>query len=402
MLTWLKRLRDTGITDEMPALDIKHVRITNIAALMAAVMTLPWVPVNLILADWTLALNLTIGGFILLGVFYLNRVGKHLSAAVVLMINGQLQISFSVWVYGMPSDVWVYLVLLVLFPYFIFFARHRWVAHFFAATTTLLIVFFLLFAELFPPQVVLMPQNIQVAINNSVTVIGVAIMAAASRLLIDNSEQALQHETARADALLLNVLPPQIADRLKHAPDQSIADRHEEISVLFADIVGFTPLSARLSAGATVEILNQIFTAFDEICDRNGVEKIRTIGDGYMAVAGAPVHRDDHAAAMVKVAVEMRDYMNSVTLDEPLQVRIGINSGEAVAGIVGTSRFHYDLWGDAVNVAARMESLGVPGKIQIARATWDKIKDTFECESRGLIAVKGKEDMETWFVLYSA
>ena len=208
----------------------------------------------------------------------------------------------------------------------------------------------------------------------------------------------LVRERARADALLLNVLPPAVAERLKRAPDQAIADRYEQVTVLFADIVGFTPLSARVTAERTVELLNEIFSAFDAICDRAGVEKIRTIGDGYMAVAGAPTPREDHAEAMMRVAISMRDYMASGPVDEPLEVRIGINSGSAVAGIVGTTRFHFDLWGDAINVAARMEALGEPGRIHIAEGTWVLVRDVVPCESRGRIPVKGKGEMETWFV----
>ena len=201
-----------------------------------------------------------------------------------------------------------------------------------------------------------------------------------------------------ADKLLLNVLPPVVAERLKKEPNKAIADRYDQVTVLFADIVGFTPLSARLSAERTVELLNEIFTEFDAICDRAGVEKIRTIGDGYMAVAGTPIPRADHGQIMVRVAIEMCDYMSTKPVDEPLEVRIGINSGEAVAGIVGTSRFHFDLWGDAVNIAARMESLGEPGRIQIGEGTWSLVHEVIPCESRGKIPVKGKGEMETWFI----
>jgi len=395
---WINRIRDIGISADTPATDVKHIRITNLAALMAAVMIIPWAPVNLLLANWALAIPVISGGIIVLCIFPLNRAGRHLTASIVLMLTGLVQICWGVRTYGMQSDIWAYLILMVFFPYFVFFSRHRTIAHIFAISAAALAILFILFEAHFPPRVFLLPERWQVLLNNSITIIGVAIMAVTTRMMIDRSEHALSLETARADSLLLNVLPQSIATRLKQTPQTTIADYHGEISVLFADIVGFTSMSARLGADRTVKILNQIFTAFDDICDRNGIEKIRTIGDGYMAVAGAPEPRTDHARAITQAALQMREYLQQADLGEPLQVRIGINSGEAVAGIVGTSRFHYDLWGDAVNIAARMESHGIAGEIQIAKPTWERIRDHFECEPRGKIAVKGKDTMETWLV----
>jgi adenylate cyclase len=210
------------------------------------------------------------------------------------------------------------------------------------------------------------------------------------------AERGEAAERARAESLLLNVLPAAIAERLK-AGETSIADRFDEVSVLFADVVGFTPMSAAMSPQRSVELLNEVFTGFDGICERHGVEKIKTIGDGYMAVAGAPVRADHHARVLALAALEMRDWLTS--LDIPLQVRIGINSGEAVGGIVGRAKFQYDLWGDTVNTAARMESHGEPGRIQIGPATRRTLGNAFECAPRGPIEIKGKGTMCTWWLL---
>lgn len=203
----------------------------------------------------------------------------------------------------------------------------------------------------------------------------------------------------RADDLLINILPETIAVRLKENP-QTIAESFSEVSVLFADVVGFTTLSEKLSPHETVDFLNEVFIAFDKLAEKYGVEKIRTIGDGYMVAAGVPLPLENHAQALAAMALEMQDYMKrrDMTADVPLQVRIGINSGPVVAGIVGTTKFHYDLWGDMVNTASRMESHGLPGKIQIARPTYEIIKDEFHCQSRGMLEVKGKGQMETWLV----
>lgn len=392
------RVAGLGVTDDMTVTDAKHVSFTNIAALLAASMTLPWVPVILLAGETFMALASLVAGTGLLMVPILNGAARHGTAAFMLLAISNLLMAFSTWMFGASSSVPLYFLFTVLVPHLAFRSRHRRLAHAFALIAVLTLVTFTSNAGDFPAQISLMDASLFRAINLALVAIGLLALAAVFRGLVNDTEQALEAERARADMLLLNVLPPAVAERLKRKPDQPIADRYDQVTVLFADIVGFTPLSARLSAERTVELLNEIFTAFDAICDRAGVEKIRTIGDGYMAVAGAPSPRADHGQAMVQVAMAMRDYMASKPVDEPLEVRIGINSGEAVAGIVGTSRFHFDLWGDAVNVAARMESLGEPGCIQIAEGTWALVHDVFPCESRGKIRVKGKGEMETWFV----
>ncbi len=216
----------------------------------------------------------------------------------------------------------------------------------------------------------------------------------------DAALRLLSHEKEKTERLLLNVLPKEIALILKES-DQSIADAFDDVSVLFADVVGFTPLSEMLTPRQTVDVLNEIFSHFDSLAEKYGVEKIRTIGDGYMAAAGVPRPHPSHAQALCAMALEMRAYMESRNANGnllELEIRIGINSGAAVAGVISTTKFHYDLWGDAVNVSARMESHGVPGKIQIGQATHELIKDAFVCESRGWIEIKGKGLMQTWFL----
>ena len=211
--------------------------------------------------------------------------------------------------------------------------------------------------------------------------------------------QELDAEKAESERLLLNILPAAIAARLKRDAGV-IADSFDSVSVLFSDIVGFTPLSERLSADEMVEWLNEVYSAFDAMVQEHEVEKIRTIGDGYMVAAGVPFERDDHAGALVRLALDMTAYFADLA---PIQghkanVRIGINSGPAVGGVIGTHKFQYDIWGDSVNTAARMESHGVPGRIHISEATYRLIEGDFRCESRGSIDVKGKGQMDTWFV----
>ena len=209
----------------------------------------------------------------------------------------------------------------------------------------------------------------------------------------------LNVEKAESERLLLNILPETIAQRLKTDPGV-IADRFESVSVLFSDIVGFTPLSEELAANEVVEWLNAVYSEVDGLVQEHGVEKIRTIGDGYMAAAGVPHVREDHAVALTRLAIDMKTHFASVppVHGHNVEFRIGISSGPVVGGVIGTHKFQYDIWGDTVNTAARMESHGVPGRIHISAATRELIKDDFVTEARGAIDVKGKGLMETWFV----
>ena len=211
---------------------------------------------------------------------------------------------------------------------------------------------------------------------------------------------ALRVEQARAESLLLNILPRSIAERLK-AETRTIADQISSASILFADVVDFTPLAERLPPADVVGMLDDLFSHFDFLAERHGLEKIKTIGDCYMVAAGVPSPRTDHAHALALMALDMQRAMESS--EEighlGLQLRIGINSGPVVAGVIGRKRFLYDLWGDAVNTASRMESHGTSGRIQITRATKELLGSAFVCEKRGIISVKGKTEMETWYLV---
>ncbi len=202
-----------------------------------------------------------------------------------------------------------------------------------------------------------------------------------------------------SDDLLHNILPDEIAVRLK-SDDALIADNYESASVLFADMVGFTPLSATMTPSQLIELLNDVFATFDAFVEELGLEKIRTVGDEYMVAAGVPEARPDHAQAIAELALRIRDHTAANRFDgHDITMRIGINSGPLVAGVVGTHKFSYDLWGDVVNVASRMESEGIPGSIQVTAATYELIRDRFVCEPRGVISVKGKGNMNTYLLL---
>ncbi|MEG4225008.1 adenylate/guanylate cyclase domain-containing protein [Microcoleus sp. N9_B2] len=214
------------------------------------------------------------------------------------------------------------------------------------------------------------------------------------------AQEALKVQQEQSEKLLLNILPKPIAERLK-AEQSTIADSFAQVSVLFADIVGFTELSARMSPTELVKRLNVIFSHFDQLAEKYGVEKIKTIGDAYMVVGGLPTPRQDHAEAIAQMALGMQAKIAKLSAEtgEKLAIRIGINSGPVVAGVIGVSKFTYDLWGDTVNVASRMEGTGFAGRIQVTDVTYELLKDKYLLEMRGVIPVKGKGNMRTYWLL---
>jgi adenylate cyclase len=241
----------------------------------------------------------------------------------------------------------------------------------------------------------------QVYLLACATVIAITASRFTSRLREQEfmSRQALAEEERKSEHLLLNILPAAIAGRLKEK-EQTIADRFAEVSILFADIVGFTRMSAHMPPDAVVAMLNEIFSSFDQLTERHGLEKIKTIGDAYMVVGGLPEPRADHLQAIAELALDMREAVEHLPPHngEHLQIRIGINTGPVVAGVIGKNKFAYDLWGDAVNTAARMESSGVPGHIQVTQAVYLGLRERYLFEERGTVSIKGKGDMTTYFL----
>ena len=212
-----------------------------------------------------------------------------------------------------------------------------------------------------------------------------------------NTHLTLDRLNRENEQLLLNVLPAPIAAELKRRPG-IIAQRFDDVSVLFADIVGFTPLSVRLSR-ELIEMLNRLFSAFDELVDRHGLEKIKTIGDAYMVAGGLPEPRPDHLEEMAGFALNMAETMEQLSAAEGgLQVRIGMNVGSVVAGVIGSRKFSYDVWGDSVNTASRLESSGQPGRINVSEAVYQRLQDRFAFEPRGTIELKGKGPVTAYFL----
>lgn len=229
------------------------------------------------------------------------------------------------------------------------------------------------------------------------------INACLEKKRLRDQEQAylkrLADEQEKSERLLLNILPEAIAERLKQG-ESTIADSFADVTVMFADLVGFTKLSANLSPAELVELLNDIFSAFDDLADKYGLEKIKTIGDAYMVVGGLPTPRKDHAEAIAEMALDILDKINGIPTqqEQALKVRIGIHTGAVEAGVIGTKKFAYDLWGDTVNTANRMESHGIPGAIQVTKVTYERLSEKYIWKERGIVNVKGKGPMRTYLL----
>ncbi len=211
--------------------------------------------------------------------------------------------------------------------------------------------------------------------------------------------QDLANEKARSELLLLSILPQSIAERLKNS-NQSIADSHNQVTIMFADLVNFTSLTSGMPPSDLVDLLNKVFIKFDQLASKYGLEKIKTIGDAYMVVGGVPEPIADHAFAVAQMALDIREVLEEISREtgKKLIMRIGINSGPVIAGVIGNTKFSYDLWGDTVNVASRMEQYGLPGEIQLTKATYLLLKDKFSFESRGVIEIKGKGPIEVFLL----
>jgi adenylate cyclase len=210
-----------------------------------------------------------------------------------------------------------------------------------------------------------------------------------------------ENAKAETEALLRNILPDSIVERLKAKPSEPVADTFTEASILFADISGFVPLARRLGASETVTLLNTLVSMFDDLAERHGVEKIKTIGDAYMVASGVPVATPDYAARLARMAIDMMEVVKEVREETgyELNMRMGLATGPVMAGVIGRQKFSYDIWGDAVNLAARLENSSVPGRIHICPSSCDRLVAEFEVEPRGTIEIKGVGQQDTWFLV---
>ena len=372
--------------------------IVRLAPAAAAVHVL-YVPLFAWWGVWPLAAFNVVSVAVWGTAILLMRRGRYLPGArlifVEMVVHAGLVVLFVGWGFGGQ-----YYLLVTTVGAFTFPLGRRQQLMFLATCTTLFVVGYYYTLQVAPiyevPSVPLAVLNIL----NIAAVFGfVALSIATPTAAVKRAQDAFVAEHARSERLLTNVLPVPIAERLKKQ-EEVIADGVDGASVLFADIVGFTVLSSQRTPDEVVSMLNRVFTRLDALVDEFGLEKIKTIGDAYMVAAGIPVPREDHAQVLARFALAARDELaeHNLTADVPVELRIGINSGPVVAGVIGRRRFLYDLWGDTVNTASRMESHGLPGQIQITESTRALLDGEFTCTERGVIDVKGKGPTRTWLV----
>jgi class 3 adenylate cyclase len=400
----LQRLVDRGVERAESVVATRWVRTMNVVALAALVASSLFAIFYAVLdlaSLWPVVVTNMIWncGYVL--VMVINGRGRTRLASWTLVLTGWANTIAPAVFLGAGTGVYLFLVLIPIIGVLISGPRDRVMP---VVVIGLGVVIFAIVPMIFTESpAVLRGTAVEKALFAS-SAIGVgaigSLFALYYRWLVTLAEEALAAANARSERLLLNILPEPIAERLK-AEESPIADRIDEVTVLFADLVGFTPLSQLLSADDLVLLLNQIFSSFDDLSERFGLEKVATIGDGYLAVSGLPTPRPDHMSAAADMALAMQEALSHHIVPGygRLGMRFGLASGSVVAGVIGKRKFRYDLWGDTVNTASRMESHGQPGKIHVTGDIHRALADSYEFQPRGEILIKGKGPMETYFLI---
>ena len=330
-----------------------------------------------------------------------HRVGP-LAAALAFMIILYVDLFVLVFLFGTGTGMQLYYFVGTALTVLFFGTEHIFLAAAFGAVAAALII---VLQVLVPYDTGLQPAIVLGSfVANAIVGCGVLLLIVFYALReAARAEAAAEREYERSESLLVNILPATVAARLKSRTEAVIADKFDDASILFADMAGFTARASDTAPDELVQFLNHVYTDFDRLVERHGLEKIKTTGDAYMVVSGVPLPRPDHAQALAQLALNIRDA--AMDLRDPhgrsVPIRIGISSGPVVAGVIGTRKFFYDVWGDAVNVASRMESTGAVGKIQVSHELYERLKQDFVLEDCGEILVRGKGRMRTWFLLDS-
>lgn len=403
MIERIQRLISVGVTPDMEAARARGVQTNNVVALLAAVFDITYALFLAAVATSSFVLLYVTNGIsvVMYGAILLANARHRWNLAVALMlVAGPFNLIPISFVMGIGTGGFLYLMLLPLVATLIAPPGRLEIPILGWSAGATSIITVLLVGPSVPDAIAGTAVETGLLISNGAgSAVLTAVVSVHFKRVADTAEAGLVRANRRSERLLLNILPEEIAERLK-AGEEPIADRSEGVTVLFADLVGSTPMSERLSADQMVGVLNEIFTPFDDLADELGLEKIKTVGDAYMVVGGLPVARPDHVEAVVEMALAMRRELADHHVEGfgPLQMRFGIHTGPVVAGVIGKRKFSYDLWGDTVNTAARMESHGVPGEIQVTGEVMAALRGRYTCESRGVVDIKGKGRMETFFL----
>lgn len=399
----------TGVKRQLPARDrhyaasIKRRRnVLNITTAIAAVTAVFFVVLQFSSDQklWPLAAIQCAAAAIFVAIPLLHRFGE-LVAPLTLITNGFVSLLIAIWDTGTGFGLQLFFLVGVTVAVLTLGIEHLVLASSLVVTGAVVMIALQFTA---PADRGVAPRwSLEVGFVASILAACVMIFATIAYLLreIARAEGAMEIEYQRSESLLTNMIPNSIADRLKQQTTTIVADEYDDASVLFADIVGYTEWVGQTAAADVVEFLNRLYAALDDLVEHHGLEKIKTSGDCYIVVSGVPEPRHDHLEALACLALNMSDAIAGLTgmIGQIVPIRIGIGVGPVVAGVVGTHRFFYDVWGDAVNVAARMESSGVEGRIQVPQEVSERLNDLFVLETRGDVEIKGKGVMRTSFLV---
>jgi adenylate cyclase len=397
------RIIDLGINKQTDVIQTRHIRFTNSVIVILFFFIIENVAISIYFHQPLVTLVFLMH-FILISLTLLfNHMGKRVLASAWFSGVAILFVSIYSMIFTERGYNFVFLPMIIFLQFFLFSAAEKKYIFIFTAITVFCFAG-VLFWPAFHLQTLIPVSKEIIQAQRLNSLVGLPCLSIAFGLYafitISRADREVAKEKDKTDQLLLNILPQSIAQRFKN--DQSyLAEEYKSVTVLFADIVSFTSLSEKLKPDVLVGFLNKIFSEFDYLAELYGLEKIKTIGDAYMVAGGVPIPCDDHTRKICRMAIKMQEVAKDILtpFEEQVSIRIGINTGPAIAGVIGVKKFIYDLWGDTVNTASRMESYAEAGKIQITTEVYELIKNEFECQSRGLINVKGKGSMTTYFLM---
>ncbi|MTI38936.1 adenylate/guanylate cyclase domain-containing protein [Fulvivirga lutimaris] len=391
---------DIGADYNSSITEIRYLRVTNIASILGVIYNTIWMLIAFFLTDALVIYGSNaLLGLMFLMVLIFNRKGWRVLASVWLILASYMSVLLFLYLLGYSSGVAVVCFLIIILPYMTFPRKARYIAHIFSILACLTLIVTVMFQSNITTHLGGLDPYISQIVNISITGFICFILISSMSVLIDKSEESLMAEQKKSDDLLHNILPANIVRDLKER-GTTIPKRHKNVTILFTDFEGFTELVESISAITLVNELNDIFGRFDQIMEETEVEKIETIGDAYMAACGLEKGMTNHAINCIRAAQMMLSYLEERNKSHEIKwrMRVGIHSGPAVAGVVGKKKFAYDLFGDTINTASRMESAGEASKINISKSTYNLIKNDFTCLSRGKIFAKGKGELEMYFV----
>jgi len=401
-LEYWRRLSDIGLPQD-EAEEARKITLVNQIAFFGIVVPLGY-NIFYALYDFSLLAPAIIinalGMTLCLTVLVLNYKQDYQLARWILVTGPNLQIFALTYYLSTATGMHLLHIMMASFPLLLVTKSRTWIKIVFSFMP---IGFYLVSYLAFTPgnSPIRLPEDILqiMYIFVSVSVFGLVILFLyLFHREVVRAESLLNEEYNRSESLLLNILPETVANELK-SDSRVIAERYDSATVLFCDIVGFTRMASSMEPGYMIELLNQIFSRFDEYAEKYELEKIKTVGDSYMVAGGVPAPHDNHIANMANFALDIKEFINASPVSSPgINVRIGFHSGPVIAGVIGRNKFAYDIWGDTVNIASRMESHGIPGEIHVSETVYQALRNHFIMVYRGLTPVKGMQDMRTYLL----